>query len=63
MTRAAQVAGLDLSTGGACAPEDIGVFDNMRVKKQMIQSAGVIASQLLLVDEIMRAGIGAAKKG
>eukprot|EP00287_Rhodomonas_sp_CCMP768_P006608 CAMPEP_0196738448 /NCGR_PEP_ID=MMETSP1091-20130531/15813_1 /TAXON_ID=302021 /ORGANISM="Rhodomonas sp., Strain CCMP768" /LENGTH=530 /DNA_ID=CAMNT_0042082417 /DNA_START=76 /DNA_END=1664 /DNA_ORIENTATION=+ len=53
------VAGLDLATGGACAPEDIGVFDNLRVKKQMIQSAGVIASQLLLVDEIMRAGIAA----
>mmetsp|Transcript_53356 Transcript_53356/g.108846 ORF Transcript_53356/g.108846 Transcript_53356/m.108846 type:complete len:534 (-) Transcript_53356:276-1877(-) len=57
------VAGLDLDTGGACSPEDIGVYDNLRVKKQMIQSAGVIASQLLLVDEIMRAGIGAGKKG
>jgi hypothetical protein len=29
----------------------------------MIHSAGIIASQLLLVDEIMRAGIAAAKRG
>jgi hypothetical protein len=34
-----------------------------RVKRQIIQSAGLIASQLLLVDEIMRAGIAASKKG
>mmetsp|Transcript_89770 Transcript_89770/g.239862 ORF Transcript_89770/g.239862 Transcript_89770/m.239862 type:complete len:535 (+) Transcript_89770:59-1663(+) len=57
------VAGLDLSTGGACSPADAGIFDNYRVKRQMIHSAGIIASQLLLVDEIMRAGVGAARKG
>jgi T-complex protein 1 subunit zeta len=57
------VAGLDVSTGEACSPVDMGIFDNYRVKKQMIHSAGIIASQLLLVDEIMRAGIAAAKRG
>ena len=57
------LAGLDVSTGEACSPVDMGIFDNYRVKKQMIHSAGIIASQLLLVDEIMRAGIAAAKRG
>jgi len=56
-------AGLDLTTGAACSPVDLGIYDNYRVKKQMITSAGIIASQLLLVDEIMRAGIAAAKRG
>jgi T-complex protein 1 subunit zeta len=56
-------AGLDLTTGEACSPVDLGIYDNYRVKKQMITSAGIIASQLLLVDEIMRAGIAAAKRG
>ena len=56
------IAGLDVNTGTACSPADIGVFDNYRVKRQMIHSAGIIASQLLLVDEIMRAGIAAGKK-
>ena len=57
------VAGLDLTTGAACSPADLGVFDNYRVKRQMVHSAGIIASQLLLVDEIMRAGVAAGKKG
>jgi T-complex protein 1 subunit zeta len=57
------LAGLDVSTGEACSPVDMGIYDNYRVKKQMIHSAGIIASQLLLVDEIMRAGIAAAKRG
>jgi T-complex protein 1 subunit zeta len=58
-----QLAGLDVTTGQACSPVDMGIFDNYRVKKQLIHSAGIIASQLLLVDEIMRAGIAAAKRG
>ena len=60
---AGQLAGLDLATGEACNAADVGCFDNYRVKRQIIQSAGLIASQLLLVDEIMRAGIAAGKKG
>ena len=32
-----------------------------RVKKQMINSCTVIASNLLLVDEIMRAGMSSLK--
>jgi T-complex protein 1 subunit zeta len=57
------LAGLDVNTGEACSPVDLGIYDNYRVKKQLIHSAGIIASQLLLVDEIMRAGIAAAKRG
>mmetsp|Transcript_26065 Transcript_26065/g.65820 ORF Transcript_26065/g.65820 Transcript_26065/m.65820 type:complete len:538 (-) Transcript_26065:81-1694(-) len=56
-------AGIDLATGEACDAADLGVYDNYRVKRQIIMSAGLIASQLLLVDEIMRAGIAAGKKG
>ena len=34
---------------------------SFRVKKQMINSCTVIASNLLLVDEIMRAGMSSLK--
>ena len=50
--------GLDISTGDPLDPQMAGIFDNYLVKKQVIQSAPVIASQLLLVDEVMRAGVG-----
>ena len=60
---AGTIAGMDITTGEACAPEDLGVYDNYRVKRQLVQSAGIVASQLLLVDEIMRAGISAGKRG
>eukprot|EP00887_Chlorella_sp_A99_P001131 scaffold14.g1131.t1 len=33
------------------------IFDNYIVKKQLLHSAPIIASQLLLVDEVLRAGI------
>ena len=36
-------------------------YFNRRVKKQMINSCTVIASNLLLVDEIMRAGMSSLK--
>jgi len=49
--------GLDLSTGEACDPAAAGVYDNAVVKRQVLNSAPVVASQLLLVDEVMRAGI------
>lgn len=50
------VVGLDVSTGEALDPAMAGIFDNYLVKKQILQSAPVVASQLLLVDEVMRAG-------
>lgn len=48
--------GLDLYTGEPFDPETEGVWDNYRVKRQMLQSASVITTQLLLVDEMIKAG-------
>ncbi|KAL6257945.1 hypothetical protein P5V15_011543 [Pogonomyrmex californicus] len=53
--------GLDLSTGEALKPADAGIYDNYNVKKQIINSCTIIASNLLLVDEIMRAGLSSLK--
>lgn len=53
--------GLNLTTGDAMVPADAGVFDNFIVKKQLLNSCTSIASNLLLVDEIMRAGMSSLK--
>ena len=50
--------GLDVATGGVMNPTQLGIFDNVRVKRQIIQLGTVLASQLLLVDEVLRAGRG-----
>ncbi|KAF9625551.1 hypothetical protein IFM89_024324 [Coptis chinensis] len=50
------VVGLNLQTGEPLNPEMEGIFDNYSVKRQLINSGPVIASQLLLVDEVIRAG-------
>lgn len=56
-----QPVGVDCSTGEVINPKDLGIYDNYSVKKQMIHSCTVIASNLLLVDEIMRAGLSSLK--
>jgi len=56
-----QLVGLDLKTGEAIIPMDNGIVDNYRVKRQILHSATIIASNLLLVDEIMRAGLSSLK--
>eukprot|EP00923_Selenidium_pygospionis_P058540 GHVN01102762.1.p1 GENE.GHVN01102762.1~~GHVN01102762.1.p1 ORF type:complete len:233 (-),score=32.18 GHVN01102762.1:108-806(-) len=56
-----QHVGLDLVSGEAMLPADQGIFDNYRVKKQLLNSSTVIACNLLLVDEIMRAGLSSLK--
>ncbi|XP_048583092.1 T-complex protein 1 subunit zeta isoform X1 [Nematostella vectensis] len=53
--------GVDLSSGEAMIPADAGVWDNYRVKRQLLHSCTVIASNLLLVDEVMRAGMSSLK--
>jgi T-complex protein 1 subunit zeta len=53
--------GLDVNSGEALRPADAGIYDNFIVKKQIINSCSVIASNLLLVDEIMRAGMSSLK--
>jgi T-complex protein 1 subunit zeta len=50
------VVGLDHTTGDPMDPNIQGIFDNYSVKRQIINSAPVIAEQLLLVDEVIRAG-------
>ncbi|KAK8805660.1 hypothetical protein WA158_002316 [Blastocystis sp. Blastoise] len=54
--------GIDLLTGEPMLPAMEGVYDNYSVKRQFIQLSTVIASQLLLVDEVMRAGKDMNKK-
>lgn len=50
--------GLDVVTGSPMLPEQVGVWDNYCVKRQCIVLSTVLASQLLLVDEVLRAGRG-----
>ena len=45
--------GFDIHSGEPMDPAVVGVWDNYRVKHQMLDSAAVIASQLLLVDEAL----------
>eukprot|EP00979_Chaetoceros_neogracilis_P016865 scaffold10038_cov267-Chaetoceros_neogracile.AAC.13 len=48
--------GLDCSSGEVMIPADEGVWDNVRVKRQCLYLSTVLANQLLLVDEVMKAG-------
>jgi T-complex protein 1 subunit zeta len=56
------IVGLDLSSGEYLSPEEEGIWDQYRVLRQILNSAPVIAAQLLLVDEILRAGKNVSKK-
>ncbi|ESN95330.1 hypothetical protein HELRODRAFT_185978 [Helobdella robusta] len=60
-TSAKQPVGLDITTGEVLIPVDAGILDNYRVKRQIIHSCTVIATNLLLVDEMMRAGMSSLK--
>lgn len=48
--------GLDIEVGGTLNPVTNGIMDNVCVKRSVVETSAVIASQLLLVDEIMKAG-------
>jgi len=48
--------GLDILTGEVLEPMSAGIVDTFLSKRHMIGTAPVIANQLLLVDEILRAG-------
>lgn len=54
--------GLDLSSGEPLIPFDAGIIDNYLVKKHLVNSCSLIATNLLLVDEIMRAGMSSLKE-
>ena len=51
-----ELVGLDLETGKATDTASHGIWDNYRVKKQYLHLSTVLATQLLLVDEVMKAG-------
>ncbi|KAF8332633.1 chaperonin-containing T-complex zeta subunit Cct6 [Cantharellus anzutake] len=51
------VVGLNLQTGEPFDPTVDGIWDNYRVKRQMLHSCSVIAVNLLSTDEILRAGV------
>jgi len=48
--------GLDVYTGNPMLPEKQGIWDNTRVKRQLLHLGSMIAIKLLLVDEVIRAG-------
>lgn len=54
--RSEQAVGLDLNTGETFLPAAEGVWDSYTVKKQTLNLSTVLATQLLLVDEVMKAG-------
>ncbi|KAI3653585.1 hypothetical protein MP228_001532 [Amoeboaphelidium protococcarum] len=54
--KAGNKVGVDLKSGGVLDPMTEGIYDNYRVHRQLLHSCSVIASNLLLVDEMMRAG-------
>lgn len=58
----ANAVGLDVVSGKPILPAQQGIWDGMIVKKSIIHLSTVLASQLLLVDEMMRAGRGARPK-
>ncbi|OAV86479.1 T-complex protein 1 subunit zeta [Puccinia triticina 1-1 BBBD Race 1] len=58
-----QTAGVDLATGNPIDPALEGIWDNYRVKRQLLHSCSVIAMNLLVTDEIMRAGRSSLKEG
>ncbi|CAF3844139.1 unnamed protein product [Rotaria sp. Silwood1] len=49
--------GIDITTGEAMERKSLAIFDNYRVKKQLIHSSTSIATNLILVDEILRASL------
>jgi len=55
------IVGLDLQSGEPFDPTVEGIWDNYRVKRQMLHSCSVIAVNLLSTDEILRAGRSSLK--
>ncbi|KAI9009146.1 chaperonin Cpn60/TCP-1 family [Hyaloraphidium curvatum] len=57
------MVGVDLKTGEPLDPVSEGIFDNYRVLRAILHSSSVIGSNLLLVDEVLRAGRSSLKQG
>ncbi|KAF7697393.1 T-complex protein 1 subunit zeta [Silurus meridionalis] len=56
-----RLIGIDLNTGEPMLAGEAGVWDNYSVKKQLLNSCTIIANNILMVDEIMRAGMSSLK--
>lgn len=54
--RSEMPVGLNLSTGEPFLPASEGIWDSYTVKRQSLSMATILATQLLLVDEVMKAG-------
>jgi chaperonin GroEL (HSP60 family) len=52
----AEPVGLDLVTGDPMNPMALSIWDNYCVKKQFLNLTSILAEQLLLVDEVIKAG-------
>jgi len=48
--------GINITTGDPMDATIEGIWDNYCVKKQLLGIASILAQQLLLVDEVIRAG-------
>eukprot|EP00760_Papus_ankaliazontas_P011475 PhM_4_TR14800/c0_g1_i1/m.89266/K09498/CCT6; T-complex protein 1 subunit zeta len=48
--------GIDVDSGNVLDPVEMGIWDNVIVKRTLLESTAVIVSELLLVDEIVKAG-------
>jgi T-complex protein 1 subunit zeta len=53
-----KIVGIDITTGKPTREQSQEIYDNYSVKKQILSCAPILSSQLLLVDEIIRAGPG-----
>lgn len=60
--RSEQPVGLDLNSGEVMLPTVEGIWDSYSVKRQTLNLATVLATQLLLVDEVMKAGKAMGKQ-
>lgn len=60
-SRSKELVGIDLNTGEPMVAAEAGVWDNYCVKKHLLHSCTAIATNILLVDEIMRAGMSSLK--
>jgi T-complex protein 1 subunit zeta len=54
--RSDEAVGLNLNTGETFLPAAEGIWDSYTVKRQTLNLSTILATQLLLVDEVMKAG-------
>jgi T-complex protein 1 subunit zeta len=47
---------LNLTTGEPFLPSSEGIWDSVSVKRQVLNLSTILSTQLLLVDEVMKAG-------